>query len=153
MCQVRQVTTWNPLRRIPNSVYIAAEVDPITQQWLERAEYDLETARSLLQSQRYLYVAFMCQQTLEKYLKAFMTSLNKTPPFLHNLPRLAEEAVLLSDLTEERQRLLADLNPYYIKARYGEYKSALSKVCTANKASDFLKKTEEPAKWLRAKIR
>lgn len=128
-------------------------MDLVTQQWLERAEYDLETARSLLQSQRYLYVAFMCQQTLEKYLKAFISSLSKVPPFLHNLPRLAEEAVLLSDLTEEHQKLLADLNPYYIKARYGEYKNALAKVCTAGKAADFLKKTEELAKWLRAKIR
>lgn len=95
----------------------------------------------------------MCQQTLEKYLKSYLTSLGKTPPFLHNLPRLAEEAALLSDLSEEQQRILADLNPYYIKARYGEYKNALSKVCTAAMAAHFLKKTEELAQWLKARIK
>ena len=41
-------------------------MDRITKQWIERAEYDLETARSLLHSKRYLYVSFMCQQCMVK---------------------------------------------------------------------------------------
>lgn len=28
--------------------------------WLEMADYDLETARAMLSTRRYLYVAFMC---------------------------------------------------------------------------------------------
>ena len=125
----------------------------VIRQWLERADYDLETARSLLKSHRYLYVAFMCQQCIEKTLKAFISSKGVTPPFVHNLPRLAEEASLLPELSEEDRQLLADLNPYYIKARYGEYKDALSKVCTADRAAYFLKKTEEWIQWLKQKIR
>ena len=125
----------------------------MTQQWLERADYDLETARSLLKSQRHLYVAFMCQQCIEKNLKAFISSKGSLPPFVHNLPRLAEEASLLSELSEEDQQLLADLNPYYIKARYGEYKDALSKICTADRAAYFLKQTEDLTQWLKQKIK
>ena len=43
-----------------------------TKLWLERADYDLETAEAMLKSSRYLYVAFACQQAVEKYMKAFI---------------------------------------------------------------------------------
>lgn len=38
--------------------------------WLDIAEYDLETAVAMQNSARYLYTVFMCQQALEKLLKA-----------------------------------------------------------------------------------
>jgi HEPN domain-containing protein len=34
------------------------------QEWAERARYDLETARAMRESGRYLYVFFCCQQAL-----------------------------------------------------------------------------------------
>jgi HEPN domain-containing protein len=34
--------------------------------WTEIADYDLETAKAMLASKRYLYVGFMCHQTIEK---------------------------------------------------------------------------------------
>lgn len=128
-------------------------LDSITLQWIERADYDFETARSLLKSGRYLYVAFMCQQCTEKYLKAFISSTGEMPPFIHNLARLAEISGLLKDLPKELQMFLANLNPYYIKARYGEYKESLSKVCNEQQARLFLDKTEEMIKWLKQKMR
>lgn len=45
-------------------------MEEITRKWLLRADYDLLTARAMWNSRRYLYVAFMCQQALEKLLKA-----------------------------------------------------------------------------------
>ena len=42
--------------------------------WLELADYDLETARAMLQTGRYLYVGFMCHQVIEKALKAVVSS-------------------------------------------------------------------------------
>jgi len=54
--------------------------------WVAASRYDLETARALLKSRRYLYVLFMCQQALEKLLKALVTA--RTEPFplrSHNL--------------------------------------------------------------------
>ena len=38
--------------------------------WLELSDYDYETAVVMLNSKRYLYVGFMCHQTIEKILKA-----------------------------------------------------------------------------------
>jgi len=44
----------------------------IVSHWVERAEYDLETARSMLDTGRYLYVGYMCQQAVEKALKGII---------------------------------------------------------------------------------
>ena len=54
--------------------------------WIDLSDYDLETAEAMLQSKRYLYVGFMCHQTIEKALKAYYTKLNtETAPFTHSL--------------------------------------------------------------------
>lgn len=128
-------------------------MNAIAKQWIERAEYDLETANAMLKTDRYLYVAFMCQQCLEKILKACIVSIGKTPPMIHNLLRLAEEAAIILNMTEKQKLFLADLNPFYIKARYGEYKDALSKICTARSGKDMIVRTKEFVKWLKPEIR
>ena len=128
-------------------------MDDITQQWLERADYDLETARALLKSCRYLYVAFMCQQCLEKYLKASIAIQGQAPPFIHNLPKLAQASPLMENMSAAFRNLLADVNPFYIKARYGEYKASLSKICDRKLASHFFKKTGEFVVWLKARLK
>ena len=45
-------------------------MDKYVLHWLERSKYDLETAKAMLDTRRYLYVAYMCQQAVEKLLKA-----------------------------------------------------------------------------------
>lgn len=42
---------------------------PTAEKWADRARYDLETARAMMVSGRYLYVLFCCQQTGGPYLK------------------------------------------------------------------------------------
>lgn len=150
MC--RGVAAQNGLN-IRGDVATLLVVDRVTAHWIERALYDLETGRSLFESRRYLYVAFMCQQCIEKFLKAYLTASGQTPPLVHNLVRLAERGALQADLSETQRLLFADLNPYYIKARYGEYKDALSKVCTVEKAARFLKETEAFAQWCELRIK
>ena len=59
------------------------------QYWIELSDYDLETANAMLKSTRYLYVGFMCHQTIEKALKGYYAfRLNEIPPFTHNLAYL-----------------------------------------------------------------
>ena len=128
-------------------------MDTITVQWIERSDYDIKTASAMLSSRRYLYVAFMCQQSLEKLLKAVIASREETPPFMHNLPRLAEEAGVIDEMDQRQQQLLSDLNPYYIKARYGEYKDALSRICDSKEAKRLLQQTKEFSKWLKQKLK
>ena len=51
-----------------------------TQNWVALAEYDLETARHMLATGRYLYVIFLCHLTLEKILKAHVTEATQSIP-------------------------------------------------------------------------
>jgi HEPN domain-containing protein len=37
-------------------------VDKIVNHWIERSQYDLDTAKVMLDTGRYLYVAYMCQR-------------------------------------------------------------------------------------------
>jgi HEPN domain-containing protein len=74
--------------------------------WIALAEYDLATAQAMLQTHRYLYVGFMCQQAAEKILKAcYVQHRGSTPPYTHNLLRL------VSDLPWDRKLMLAVRKP------------------------------------------
>ena len=54
--------------------------------WLEAAQYDLESARVMMNGGRYMYVAFMSQQAVEKLIKGIYTLYtDKEPPMIHNI--------------------------------------------------------------------
>ncbi len=59
---------------------------PDTKNWMDLSDYDLETARHMLATGRYLYVIFMCHLALEKMLKACYTEATQSiPPKTHDL--------------------------------------------------------------------
>jgi HEPN domain-containing protein len=49
-------------------------MDDKVKYWIELSDYDFETAVAMPNSKRYLYVGFMCHQTVEKIFKAYFTS-------------------------------------------------------------------------------
>lgn len=60
--------------------------------WLELAQYDLDTAKVMLDGKRYLYVGFMCHQVVEKVLKGYYAnSIEDTLPHIHNLTIIAKK--------------------------------------------------------------
>ena len=114
--------------------------------WVDASRYDLETARALLKSRRYLYVLFMCQQAIEKILKACATAkTGEFPPRIHNLTRLGELVAL--DFTEEERKLLERLSLYYLQSRYPPEIQALVKKVSGSMAASQLRQTE--ALWRR----
>jgi HEPN domain-containing protein len=127
-------------------------MDKIVRHWVERAEYDLETAKAMLDSARYLYVAYTCQQAVEKILKAIIAEQNKENLPIHNLTRLAELAGIKDDFGSDNFDFLAELTPYCIEARYGDYKESISEIIDKEKAKNIYKETKEVFKWLFQKI-
>jgi len=127
-------------------------MDKIVGHWVERSQYDLDTAKIMLDTGRYLYVAYMCQQAVEKILKAFIARLGKENFPIHNLNRLAEIATISNELTPEQFNFLAELTPYHIEARYGDYKENLSEIINEKMAKQVYKKTREIHKWIYQKI-
>ncbi|MDR1700902.1 MAG: HEPN domain-containing protein [Lachnoclostridium sp.] len=45
--------------------------------WKDIAEYDLETAEAMFRTGRWLYVVFMCQQSIEKLCKGIILLISK----------------------------------------------------------------------------
>ena len=127
-------------------------MDELTRKWLARARYDLKTAESMLEARRYLYVGFMCQQSLEKLLKAIMVSKGKKVIPIHNLVRLAQEAGVYETMNESEQNFLADLTPFVIEARHGDYRRNLSEITNKRQASGFLSKAKELFKCLKRNL-
>ena len=128
-------------------------MDKYVSHWLERSNYDLETAKAMLDAGRYLYVAYMCQQAIEKLLKAIIAQHGKENLPIHNLNRLAELAELRRELAAEQVDLLAELTAYNIEARYGDYKESLSEVVDTQKADALYAQTKGLFQWLYTKIR
>ena len=128
-------------------------MDQIVAHWVERAQYDLDTAKIMLDSGRYLYVAYMCQQGVEKLLKAIIAKKGKKNFPIHNLNRLAEIASINKELSTEQFDFIAELTPYHIEARYGDYKESLSEIINAEKAGKVYNQTREIYKWLYRKIK
>jgi len=128
-------------------------MDRIVAHWIERSEYDLDTAKVMLDTSRYLYVAYMCQQAIEKILKALIAQLGKENFPIHNLSRLAEISLISNELTSDQFNFLAELTPYHIEARYGDYKESLSEIINKEKAEQVYKKTREIYEWIYQKIK
>ena len=123
------------------------------QYWIELAEYDLKTAKVMLNGKRYLYVGFICHQVIEKILKAYYTfNIKKVPPFIHNLPELAKKSKLYPELSKERKDFIDQLDPLNIEARYPTYKEKLMKVLTENKCKQILNDTEVLFQWIKKKL-
>ena len=128
-------------------------MDKIVEHWIERSQYDLDTAKVMFDAGRYLYVSYMCQQAIEKLLKAIIAQHGKENYPIHNLNRLAEISEISGELSSEQFNFLAELTPYHIEARYGDYKEKLSEIIDEKKALQVYQKTLEIHKWLYQKTR
>jgi HEPN domain-containing protein len=121
--------------------------------WREISDYDLETAKAMLTGKRYLYVGFMCHQSVEKILKAYFSAKKEeTPPYVHNLKRLAEECLLMTQFSEEQLDLIEELIPMNIEARYPTHKELLFKSLTVERCKQLILKTEELCFWIKQQL-
>ena len=127
--------------------------EKVIKNWLSLAEYDFQTAKAMIDSGRYLYVAFTCEQTIEKILKAiYAKEKDETPPYTHNLIKLLNTLSIFSSVDEEKTEFIELLNSYYIESRYTEEISELLKSLNREKAEEIFSKTEKLFLWLKEKI-
>ena len=123
--------------------------------WLELADYDLDVARAMLNSGKYLYVGFMCHQTIEKALKALIArdcEDGELPPKIHDLGKLAARSKLFDKMTDGQKIFIEYLNPLNIEARYPEHKNRLLEMLTLEKCENILAETEELLCWIKQQL-
>lgn len=117
------------------------------------SDFDFETAEAMLSSGRYLYVGFMCHQTIEKIIKAFFCSKFDEPsPFSHNLSYLAGKAGNGGIIPEDSKEFITLLEPLNIEARYPTHKELLLKSLTKNRCEEILIKTKELQIWVKERL-
>ena len=125
----------------------------ITYYWIEMSDYDFDTAKAMLETKRYLYVAFMCHQTIEKILKAYWSNVLEEPPLkIHSLSRLAEKSGLDKDMSEEQTDFIDELEPLNIEARYPSYKERLMKSLTSDRCKELIEQTDKLRIWIKSKL-
>jgi HEPN domain-containing protein len=121
------------------------------QEWLEISAEDLQAAETMLAGGRYLYVIFMCQQAVEKMLKAvYVKNKKEVPPRTHNLLYLVD--VLDIDVGDANRALLSELNQFYLESRYPGERVKLAKEVDKLRAQEGLLKTKGVLKCLKQRL-
>jgi len=121
--------------------------------WIDLAKYDLETAKAMHSSKRYLYVGFMCHQAIEKIFKAYyVKTKTDNPPYTHNLTILAEKSGIYVNMIDEQKDFIDFLEPLNIEARYPTTKDKLLQILTDEKCLELIKLTECELEWIIKKL-
>jgi len=121
--------------------------------WLDIAEYDLVTAQAMYDSGRWLYVAFMCQQAIEKLCKGlYNLYIDDDFPRIHNIRYILRKYAdkLPIPITEEQYRFFDSLTAFYLEGRYPEHTQKLSELVREPEAKDILAGAKEAFTWLLA---
>lgn len=95
-------------------------VEDFVQQWMDKAEEDLEAARHLLKSDFLLPypVAFHAQQAAEKYLKALLVHHQIEFPKVHDFGPILNLVADIDKALADELQILIELDPYGVTARY-----------------------------------
>lgn len=106
------------------------------------AQYDLQTAEAMLNSEKFVYVVFMCHLSVEKMLKAIVAEVTKrAPPKTHNLIYLIKLGVV--NFPRELFDFVTKINNASIVTRYPEDFSKLLDVYSKSVVQEYLAKTKE----------
>lgn len=128
------------------TIWLSNSMRKNAQKWIDRVEYDLQTADAMFHAGRYIYVIFMCQQAMEKCLKTVAVSEGREIVPIHNLRRLAERADL--KFTNDKLVKLDFLTEYYMNSRYKEDVAELSKGLTKEFVEEILMFSKQEIRWL-----
>ena len=127
-------------------------IDKVTY-WIGIADYDLETADAMFITKRWLYVAFMCHQAIEKTLKAYWCgTLPEDPPYTHSHKRLADGCGLYSRMSKDQKDFINTVTNYNIEARYPEDKDELARTLTPQACRQMIDETKQLTQWIKDEL-
>jgi len=136
-------------------IRLVIEMNDSVEYWLDLADYDIETAKAMLNTGRYLYVGFMCHQVIEKALKAIIASdcqEGEIPPKIHNLIKLVNKAALYEKMSTEQLEFIDMMNPLNVEARYPDYKNRIATNLSEDSCKQIIRGTEEMLCWIKKQL-
>lgn len=113
------------------------------EKWFKQAEADMAGAKYNFDGEKYYIAVFLCEQAVEKALKALMIKEGQGLIKTHDLVRLGRKV----DLPKNFFNDLAELSSLYTEARYIPIKEF-----EKEEVSNFIKFAEEVLRWIRQKI-
>jgi len=119
--------------------------------WLQLAQYDLDTAQTMYAGGRWFYVAFMCQQAIEKICKGLYNFyIDDNIPRVHNIRFILTkiETSLSLAIKPEIYNLIDTLSAHYLNNRYPDFSGMPNTQIDKDKAMNILEKTREAFTWL-----
>ncbi len=118
--------------------------------WFDKSEEDLKAAKAMLEARRYTWCAFICQQAVEKYLKAwYVKKFNEIPPYIHKLEKLCK--ILSLEIPDQYLDSIVRIDRYYIATRYPDYKEEVG-ISNYEEAKNIMEKTKRILKWLKEQL-
>jgi HEPN domain-containing protein len=120
----------------------------IIKYWKGHSDYDIVTAKYMLETKRYPYCLFLCHLSIEKIIKAIIVlQTKKSAPYSHNLVDLAKKTKI--DFSTNQQEILADLTEFNLEARYPEWKKDFYKKASRAYTQKYYQETIKLQKWLK----
>ena len=108
--------------------------------WFIQSREEFDTAKINFDAEKYFAVAFWCQQSAEKALKALLIKKTNSFPKIHDLTNLAK----LNKAPTRIITLCAKLNPAYIASRYPDS----PKRYTREECELIIKYCQEVLEWV-----
>jgi HEPN domain-containing protein len=123
-------------------------VSPEVLDWTRKAEADLSAAYRLAAGEPPLpdQMGFFCQQSAEKYLKAFLLANGEVPPRTHDVDVLVELCTVLDPNFGQLEDVVAGLTEFAVIFRYPEEWSDEAW------AADAMEKAEQVRDLVRRKL-
>jgi len=119
-----------------------------TKNWLAMVDYDIDTARHMHETARYVYVVFMCHLAIEKMFKAIVgEETNNFPPKTHDLIHLLNLGKI--ELSPDLIDFIGIINNAAIVTRYPEDLPKLVSSYPQDVAKKYLDKTLEIIKCVK----
>jgi len=125
--------------------------EDILQYWIKSSDNDFRAMIHLFDKGDYSWSLFIGHLVLEKLLKAwYVQKVDITPPFIHDLARLAEKAGIL--LTEEQKDILDTISTFNLQTRYDDYKMSFQRKCSRAFTEKWIDEIKEFREWIKNKL-
>ena len=117
-------------------------------EWFFQSDYDLDTAKTMLNTGRNVYCIFMCHLSLEKSLKAlFIKQHNEFPPKIHNLQYFIDRINL--EISDDWSSFLVNMDNLSVITRYPEDLRKMIVDLSKEKTINIYEQTEKIQQWLK----
>ena len=119
--------------------------------WVDSSNKDFQAMIHLLEKDDFTWSLFIGHLVIEKLLKAwYVQNISNTPPFIHDLVRLAEKGNL--SLDEDQKDILDTISAFNIQARYDDYKMEFHKKCSRRFTEKWVDHIKGFREWIKIRL-